>query len=670
MANLCLPKENRDKLKAALKQGDITLERLYDMDSAQRNTIFKQFVGDDFASFVNAKFEQAMLSNQKKALVNWVKRTTSHRDPIRRDMLKRVERVKKVLTPDEQRGFLKDLADEKVGLTVTEEEAETILRLKKDVDSMKSKWDPTKAEADLAQNPTSRTAGWASEDDRLAYGFALDDFKTYIGELKLAAEKLSTRERLKPANWGQSVRDIAGATKSMVATLDNSFIGRQGIKVLLDGKYSIWGRTLVSSLKSFGQELFAKSPGFFKSRDDAVMRAIRADIWSRPNALNGKYVAAKNGYGLGVIGEEAFPSPLPERVPFLGRLFKASETAFNGSALRMRSDLADAVIAQAEKNGLDMLDEVQASAHGRIVSSMTGRGDIRKVSSKESTDWGNVLFFSIRFLKSNWDTLTAHQFDRTMTPEAKRLAAMSLLRIVGSLGAVLTVSKMLDPESVDFDPRKGKFGQICKGNHCYDITGGLGGLVTFASRVIPTYHDGEWGSWTYSKNTRKWKKMSDAGFGQQTTLDYIESFFEGKFSPAAGAVRDILRGQNFEGQKPTFFNTTIGLVTPISFEMFLEEMHQGNDDILAAMLAEVFGISPRSNISGGYGRKWDELREKEDVKTYNEALKTVSENFQTRAKKLESTLRFERMDNEEKSKALDKIRREETDKVLKRFGID
>ena len=77
MPRLCLPKAQRDKLGKALKEGDVTIAKLYDMTSEQRNTIFAHYVDKDFAGLVNARFEQAMLSNQKKAFANWIQRTLS-----------------------------------------------------------------------------------------------------------------------------------------------------------------------------------------------------------------------------------------------------------------------------------------------------------------------------------------------------------------------------------------------------------------------------------------------------------------------------------------------------------------------------------------------------------------------------------------------------------------
>lgn len=651
MAATCLPKINRENLLKALKVGELTIENLYKLSDAERRIMLEKYVGSENASFVNAKFEQAMLSRQKAALADWIKANTSFKDPIRRDMLKKVDMIEKFLEADAEKGFMNDLAELKLGIKVSEAEAKTLLDMKAKIDELKVK---------IPEGSPERSA------ERLAYGYALDDFKTFIGERKLATETLQLKERFLPKNLWQDIIDIAGITKSLVATLDNSFLGRQGIKVLLDGKYGIWSTAVKESFKNIGSELFTKSKGWFESRDDAVMRSIRADIYSRPNALNGKYRAAKNGYGLGVLHEEVFPTSIPEQIPLLGRIFKASETAFNGSALRMRADLADAIIKNAERNGVDMLDQAQATAHARLVTSMTGRGELGRLGAvgKEI----NTLMFSVRFLKSNFDTLTTHLFDKTFTKEARITSVKSTLRIASSVTALLAVADMFGFD-VEWDTRSSRFGQICYQNHCYDVTGGMRGLITLGSRIVPTLHNGEWGFWTKSGVTGKWTKMSSGNFGEQTALDTFEQFFEGKLSPSAGMIRDIWKGQNFQGEKPNFINTTIGLITPISADMLIEELQKGNDDVLLAMIAEGMGISTTETTMRGYGKKWETLKGKVNTEKYNEALKQVTDKFNERAEKLQNTPRFGKMTNDEKSKELDKIRREETDRIFARYGI-
>ena len=654
MDRVCLPKAERDKIITALKSGELKIMDLYALKSKERNELLKKYVGEELASMVNSRFEQAMRSKQKNAMVNWVKSVTTAKDPIRRDMLKKVERIKDSLTPDEEQGFLSDLAETKLGMAVTEEEAQTILALKKTVDELK---------AQIPEDSPIRSK------ERMAYGFAVDKFKNYIGDLKLKAETPTWAERARLQNFGSNLVDFAGFTKSLIATLDDSFIGRQGIKTLLRGDYKIWFDTFKKSLEVFGKELIAEAPkGFFKDRSDAIMSTIRADILSRPNALNGKYAAAKNGYGLGQFHEEAFPTSIPSKIPFLGRLFKASETAFTASALKMRVELADKLIEQAEKNGIDMLKESEASGLGNLVTSMTGRGELTTfaASGKEI----NALMFAPRFLKANFNTITAHTFDKSMSPYARRVAANATLRIVTSIGALLTVADIINPGSVEWDPRSSNFGKITIGGNRYDITGGMNGLVTLAARLglIPI-HNGEFGLWSKSASTGMVTDLTEGAFGQQTAMDVFENFFEGKLSPAAGALRDIWKGQKFSGEKPDIINTISGLTVPISLQFLNEELKKGNDDILIAMLAESFGFSATDTTMRGSGKKWQELEEKEGVKEMNKALNIVTKNFNKRVEELEKTKQWDKMSNSEKAEKLSQIKDQETTRVLNMYGI-
>ncbi|MDO8505890.1 MAG: hypothetical protein Q7S48_04930 [bacterium] len=90
-------------------------------------------------------------------------------------------------------------------------------------------------------------------------------------------------------------------------------------------------------------------------------KEVQADALSRPNAMSGKYMVAQNGYGLAF---ENFQSK-------------------KGGGLLLRLNLADAVIASAEKNGIDTNNRSEASLLGEFVVAKTREGKVprRKYSN-------------------------------------------------------------------------------------------------------------------------------------------------------------------------------------------------------------------------------------------------------------------------------------------------
>ncbi len=125
---LCLPKSQSNKLKEALKKGDFTIGNLYNMTSEERATLLSNYIGNEMAHMVNAEFEKAMISNQKKALAKWAEKTFNPKEKIVKDrVLERIKKIEKVLDPKENEDFLKDLAASKLKMTLTPEEAKGIV---------------------------------------------------------------------------------------------------------------------------------------------------------------------------------------------------------------------------------------------------------------------------------------------------------------------------------------------------------------------------------------------------------------------------------------------------------------------------------------------------------------------------------------------------------------
>jgi len=580
--SFCLPKEFSTKFKDALKSGEIDPGKLAAMESGERRIFFEDLVGKENAREVNAMFEsKLLLQDQKRGLVSWAKKVAGISEETRRDLLSKIERMEKVLSAEDKASFLEDLASKKLGTEVTFEQAQKVVQLSKEVAELKSE---VPNDAPL------------NSEVRLAYGKKFLEMQDYIRELKGEGKIQSFKESLK--NPGEWFGNTLGLTKSLLSSLDNSFFGRQGIKILYTDPV-MWSRAFLKSWNDIGKELFGvdKNNNALKQLSKGIdaMQPIKAEIYSRPNAINGKYEKAK--IDIGIASEEAYPSSLPGRLPVFGRLFNASESAFQGAALRLRADYADKLIARAEKFGVDMNNPEQAQGVGKIVNSMTGRGSIGKLDTfgKEI----NAGLFSIKFLKSNLDTLTAHRLGYAIEKGpartfARRVAAENLAKIIGSVSFVLFVAEQLNPGSVEFDPRSSRFGKIKIGNGYFDVTGGMGSILSLAARATPTFHNGKLGFWYKSATTGKWTDLTAGKYGQQTALDVVENFGEGKVSPALGLLRDVWTGKNFSGEKVTPVNAAFSLLIPLPVQSGIklnEAQPIDTPEGMAGLILEGLGLS-------------------------------------------------------------------------------
>lgn len=539
----CIPRHLTQLFKDKLKSGEITPEKLSDMTSKQRHKYFADFLGENNATKVNQLFEsKLLLKSQQQGILNWAKQVAGMKPEVMRDIVSRVNKMDKVLNPADEKSFLEDIAAHKLGVTVTMKEAANISALAKDV--------------------AEKRAAIAKGGDRMEYGRAKVEFDDYLNDLKDEDQKTKLMDYLKPVNYGQAISNVAGLAKSLKASLDNSVIGRQGLKVLLTNPKT-WFKNSATSFKDIWDSFGGKE----------VLNEVRADVLSRPNALNGLY--KKEGLAVGVK-EEAYPTSLPEKIPVLGKAFKASETAFTAFQYRSRADIFDKLVEIAEKSDADI------QGIGQIANSLTGRGKLGKLEPVANVV--NNVFFSPRFLKSNIDALTGHVFSKNMGSFAKKEAAVNTVKIISGVAAVLAIAQAFDSDSVEFDPRSADFGKIKVGNTRFDVSAGMSSIVTLASRLIAQS--------SKSSVTHKVTPLNSGKFGAKTGTDVVYNFFENKLSPAASVVKDIIKQKDYQGNKVTLLNEANNLLAPLPVTNYLELKNDPNSaNILVAMLADELGIS-------------------------------------------------------------------------------
>ena len=562
----CLPKNLVDTFLGKLKSGEINPDKLSEMSSVERNTFFATFLGEANASKVNALFEsKLLLKNQQLGMVNWAKKVSGIKEATRRDMISKVERITEVLQPKDEEAFLADLAAQRLGVGVTIEEAGKIADLAKSVSDTK---------VNIKEGETT------SSPESVEYAQSLVAFNEYVKGLKVDAKALSLGELIK-SPW-QMIKKLSGTFKSTKASMDASFATRQGFVTLIT-KPQIWAETFVKSFDAWSKEL--------KGMDGKA--PVLVDVFSRPNFYNNKY----KDIGLDILleSEEAFPESFQTKVPLLGRLYKASMSAYNGAILRMRADLADKFIAEAEMNGVT---DLKNSGIGRVVNSMTGRG--RLPLSGGVADTVNATFFSPRYLKAQLDVLSAGFTDsKVRGTYGQKVATKNLIRIISTIGGILMMSKLLDEDSVELDPRSSKFGKIyvLVGDKRVgiDITAGMRIPLILASRLlVPTMHRGEWGYW-WKNSKGRYVNLRDKKYGSLNAEDFVVNFLEGKLAPLARSGLNMYKKERWDREEPTLLKEVTDLISPISAFNAIETIKESKDEnlIMGLILAglNMIGVS-------------------------------------------------------------------------------
>ncbi len=273
--NFCLPEDRVEAFTEGLRNGEIAPDKLMKMTSKERSEFLGKYVGESAAKRVNAEFEaKTLLKHQQTGMIAWAKNVTGIKPAVRRTLVEKIKNLDRVLDPTDKEEFLNDLASVRLGSDVTREEAQTIAKMSQAVQESQSKM--------------NKDFTFPSEVDRMEYGRNLVKMEDFVSDLKNETTKirLGDIKRNPVVSLGQGISKGAGLAKSLTASLDNSVIGRQGLKILLTHP-KIW---LKNSKQSFVD--MARTYGGKK-----VMEEVRAEIYSRPNALNGLYRREKLALG-------------------------------------------------------------------------------------------------------------------------------------------------------------------------------------------------------------------------------------------------------------------------------------------------------------------------------------------------------------------------------------
>jgi hypothetical protein len=661
MKTFCLPPKDVAKFKMALKNKAIDIADLINMDTATRTEFLKNYAGD-LAPEVNHLFEQKLvLKNRMQGIKNWASQVgeIGRYSPEKKALIEqkmqeyRDKQFERTFSPKENEAFLNDLADAKLGTHVTKAEAKQIFDLYQTADNFK-------------KNFNTETETWSSPKDKLDYGMAQVQANRYVESLK--TEELSIAEMAKrrvgefKEDWkeypvkavGKLVKDtiveIDKNSVAIVASIDDSFIGRQGLTTLQTHP-TVWAKAAVNSFTDIYKALRKKHG------NEVAKDILHANLVSEPNYINGNYKKA----GILASFEEQYPTSHPARVPYLGRAFKASEVAFTNSAVRMRTKTFDMLLDMAKKNGAEVND-VLLKDIGKVVNSATARADIGKGAVT------SLVLWAPRMMMANVNVLTAHGLGATLkTNFARKQAAINLTKIVAEIGSVAAILNALNPGSVELDPRSSDFLDYRQGDTRIDLTGGKSQYITLLARQL----SGQ------TKNAQT-KIIKELGTGKRGDPDRISvgiDFLTNKTTPLVRTVTYLGRQRNFEGRKPTALTTLSDLTVPIPLRNFYQNVggDYPEDDAIAVVgsVLDLIGINANTYEPNKY---WDNTLSKE-LETFKkrvgeERFKKANIKYNNMVNQaIEKEVKrpsYQRMNNEEKQDRIEKIRRDEKRKIIGR----
>ena len=598
MKKLCLLKNDAERLRQDLKEGNVKLGSLLNMSTEARTKLLSKYTKSaEEAKMFNTLYEsKLLLKNKTRGVINLMSKLgkIGRYESGKAAQLEQLaqefkdQQLNETLNPGAEEAFLNDAADVMLGRHITREQATEIFKIDRQIRKYK-------------QSYNEETSEWSSEADKSKYGStkrALENYISDIGEDVTVKSMLVSRGYKFQDDWQigkgyatsqmvlSTAKTIAENSVSLVASVDNSFVGRQGIGVLLTGHPVIWGNAAVRSVGDIIKT--------FKGTQ--TTDALLADLYSDPLFLNGEYQKA----GLVDTREEQFPTSLPERIADIriksdrkifkllnaptyiaGTAFKASEAAFINSGLRMRTDLYKLIRKQQTQiPGSDaevVLEDDVIKGIGQVINSLTARGSLGKFENPLI----RLLMWAPKMLKGSFDVLTAHKFTDIPRP-VRKVASRNLLKMLMTTLIIQSIVQLVNDDSAEWNPLSTDFLAI-KGGDTRVNYNYYAKLITLTARLITGKYK--------SSTTGEIKSYKDVG---SSRLEALQGFFENKAPPATGAVYDILEGEDFDGNEPTLSSILYQRNTPITIQNVVDLTRYSTIDRILGTFLDFWGVSSQS----------------------------------------------------------------------------
>lgn len=227
--------------------------------------------------------------------------------------------------------------------------------------------------------------------------------------------------------------------------------------------------------------------------------------------------------------EEEFRGSLAHKIPFIGKLVKASGRIHTSTLNGMRFNQACRVLDAWGEN-TSYAKEQEMMHH---LANLTGRGKGNpKGWFEEHMRVWSAAFWTPRMARAT----VASPFDFISKPHIRKEAAHDLVQGIAIMAGLTFLTSLIRGIDVEDDPRSSDFGKSKIGETRFPMWGRWGPYIVFLSRII----SGE----VKSTSTGEIIK-ADRG-------ELFTRFLRGKLNPIAGVGVDIGYGETFLGEKLRF----------------------------------------------------------------------------------------------------------------------
>lgn len=277
--------------------------------------------------------------------------------------------------------------------------------------------------------------------------------------------------------------------------------------------------------------------------------------------------------------EEKFMSSFAEKIPLLGKGVRMTSRAYTGMANKLRMDIFSSMIKDAERLGYNpSIDQNLLENIAEYINNATGRGSLGKGKLESSAALLNAIFFSPRLMASRINLLNPVYYYKA-EPFVRKQALKTLFTMAGASMTILGLAELAGAD-VTIDPRNSDFGKIKIGNTRIDILGGFQQYIRMAAQLI---------TGKYVSSTTGKEYTLGEGYKPLTRFDIILRQLESKESPIASFITDLLRGQDYAGNKVKVTDEIIRRITPMIISDLMD-LYNDDPSLMPLGLLGIFGI--------------------------------------------------------------------------------